>query len=72
MAVPTDQQILDAARTALLEIVSNPAATYTINGRSYGAQDLGKLQKIIDYYENRVSRSGKSPFILGTFRGRCR
>jgi hypothetical protein len=72
MAVPTDQQILDAARTALLEIVSNPAATYTINGRSYGAQDLDKLEKLISKLENRVALKGKSPFILGTFRGRCR
>jgi hypothetical protein len=69
MPVPTDQEILAAARTALLEVVANPAATYTINGRSYGAQDLDKLQRIIDVYEVRVARSSRGIFALGTFRG---
>lgn len=70
MAVPTDQEILDAARTAMLEIVANPAATYTINGRSYGGQDLEKLQNIIQTYERRVARASRpSMFSVGTFRG---
>lgn len=66
--VPTDQEILDGLRTAYYEIAVNGASSYTINGRSWTALDLDKLQKGIDHYETKVSNASRRMFAGGTFR----
>ena len=62
MAVPTDQQILDAVRTAFHEIVVNGAASYAVNGRSFNALNLKDLEAAISTYEAKVSRASRRMF----------
>lgn len=68
MPVPTDQEILDGLRTAFHEIVVNGAASYALNGRSWTALDIDKLQKAIDTYETKVSNASRRMFAGGVFR----
>lgn len=69
MPVPTDQQILDALRTAFHEIAVGGAASYTVNGRTWTGQNLTELQKLITVYEARVNASTRRTFAVGQFRG---
>lgn len=56
MAVPTDQEILNALRTAYFEIATNGAASYAVNGRTFTALDMDKLQNAIQLYESKIAR----------------
>ena len=69
MAVPSDQSILDALRTAYYEIVVNNAASYTTaTGQTFTAHDLDKLSKGIAEYERRVARASRGMFAGIKFR----
>lgn len=69
MAVPTDQEILDQARTALHSLLTREVGSATINGRSFTYLDLDKIQTIINTYESRVARATRRVFAGATFRG---
>jgi hypothetical protein len=62
MAVPTDQQILDALRTAYFEIATNGAASYSVNGRTFTSLDIDKLADAITRYETKIARGSRSMF----------
>jgi hypothetical protein len=68
MPAPTNQQILDALRTAYFEIASGGVQSYTVNGRTYTSIDLDKLQKAISHYENLVARATRRMFAPIRFR----
>lgn len=68
MPVPTYQELLDEAKAALMALLEGRAAAYSINGRSYTAQNLGELRQLIQDLQARVSReSGAGMFRLGGF-----
>lgn len=56
MPTYTDQQILDAAREAMFNIVSGGGQSYSINGRTFSALNLKDLESLIAYYERRIAR----------------
>lgn len=68
MAVPSDQDILDGLKTALYQITVNGCDSYSINGRSWKALDLDKLEEAIGVYERRVARSSAPMMGVITFR----
>lgn len=68
MPVPTDQEILDALRTAFFEIASGSASSYTVNGKTWTALNLKDLEAAIDAYETRVNRRTRRIFGVGVFR----
>lgn len=63
----TDTAILEAAKAALLVVMANPAASYSINGRSFSSHNISELRKLIADYEARVARSTRGAFELGGF-----
>jgi hypothetical protein len=54
MSSPTDQQILDALRTAYFNLAVSGAKSYTILGRTYTRFDIDQIQKGIAWLEARV------------------
>lgn len=68
MAVPTDQAILDALKTALHELATRGAASYTVNGRQFTSLNIKELESAIAIYERRVNRASRRIFAVGTFR----
>lgn len=60
--------MLDAIQDAIFAIVSGTASSYAINGRTFTALDLDKLQKMETFYANRVARAaGRRTFAAGVF-----
>jgi hypothetical protein len=51
----TDQQILDALRTAMFNLATSGAQSYTVLGRTFTRVDINDLQNAIDIYERRVA-----------------
>jgi hypothetical protein len=64
MSAPTDQQILDAYKTALLYISSNQS--YTINGRTLTRANLSDVLKVISVYESKLANADTSTDETGT------
>ncbi len=69
MPAPTDQQLLDEVKSAILEIVQGRGASYTIGGRQYTALDLDKLRSLEGELRARISRRRTGMFQQGTFGG---
>jgi len=67
MAVPSDQQILDALRTAMFEIATNGAASYSVNNRTFSALNMRDLEAAITTYTQRVNRASQGMFAVGRF-----
>lgn len=63
----TDAQILASARDALKAILDGKAASYSINGRTYAAQNITELRNLIRDYESKVARATRGAFELGSF-----
>lgn len=71
MATYTDQQILDAARQALIDVLAGKRVRVNDGQaeREVGSEDADKIQKIIDTYEQRVAASSARASGLPTFGG---
>ena len=67
MPAQTDAEILDELLAARRKLITRGAASYTINGRSFQALDLGKLDELIEKYQSKVDSAAGSMF---TGRGR--
>jgi hypothetical protein len=52
MSIPTDQELLDSYRTAMLTVASG--ASYTINGRTLTRQNLKEIRETITWLEQRL------------------
>lgn len=64
----TAATILSEIQDAIYDIVVNRAASVSVNGRSFTALDLDKLQKMEELYEARVNRSSRGMFAVGKFK----
>lgn len=69
MATPTDAEILAALKTAYFEIATNGAASYSVNGRTFTALDLDKLNTAITRYETKIARGSRRMFAPISFNG---
>ena len=58
MAIPTDQEILDALKTAYKDAVTGK--TVKIFGREYTTHDLDTLRKEIDIFQSRVDGASET------------
>jgi len=58
MAVPTDQELLDAYRLALLAI--SQGQSYAIGARSLSRPNLREVRTMIDWLDQRISAAGDS------------
>lgn len=67
MPAPTNQELLDAAKTALESLLEGGAQSYAINGRTYTALNIGELSNLISDLELKVARSDGGMFRLGGF-----
>jgi hypothetical protein len=66
MAVPSDQELLDAYKTALLIVASGQS--YTINGRTLTRQNLKEIRDTITWLEERIGdEDGSGGFVLARF-----
>jgi hypothetical protein len=54
MAGPTNQEILDELKTALLAAAKNQS--YSVAGRTYTRQNIAELRTAITEYEGRIAR----------------
>lgn len=52
MSVPTDSELLDSYKTALLTVAGGQS--YTINGRTLTRQNLKEIRETIDWLEERI------------------
>jgi len=70
----TAQQLLDAANDALLRILQDQTASYTIGPITYNRLNLDELRKFRDALEAEVagSTSGRQTIIHASVRGRPR
>jgi hypothetical protein len=66
MASVTDQQILDALRTAYFNLAVSGAQSYTINGRTFNRVDIDKLKQQISEWEARIDAAGQPGIGGGT------
>lgn len=64
----TDAELLDAYKTAELAIVSGQTQAYTVNGRAWTGLSLKELRERIAELEQKIARSGRRVFAVGTFR----
>lgn len=62
MPVPTDQQILDAARSRLADILAGRVAEFSQGNYRARMLEISQLEKVITQYERRVAAAGGSPF----------
>lgn len=71
MATITDQQILDAARQALLDVLAGKRVRMNDGQveREVGSEDADKIQKIVDTYQARVDSAAVRACGLPTFGG---
>lgn len=69
MAETSDQDILDAVRAAILEIVNGRGSSWSIAGRQFTALDLDKLRAMEKDYRGRIARRKAGRFRLGSFGG---
>ena len=66
---PTDQEILDAIKQAILDNVTRGATSITIGGRTLQGLGLDRLEEMRRYYERRVSLAANgSRARVGKFR----
>ena len=72
MSSPTDQQLLDAYRNALMACSANQA--YQVAGRTFTRADLPEIRKTIDWLEDRIADDTNpmdgTGILYATFRGR--
>jgi len=59
--MPSDAEILEAARTRLLELLQSGVQEFSEGAERARMLELASLQKIIDKYEGRVSAPGFMP-----------
>jgi hypothetical protein len=64
MAAPTDQQILDAFKSALIAVASGQS--YTINGRSMTRANLPEIRAVIAEYSTKLALADTSVDETGT------
>lgn len=71
MATYTDQQILDAARQALIDALAGKRVRFNDgqSEREVGSEDIDKIQAVISMYEQRVAGSAASAARVPTFGG---
>lgn len=71
MATITDQQILDAARQALLDVLAGKRVRFNdgMVEREVGSEDADKIQKLIDTYQARVDAAATRARGLPTIGG---
>lgn len=59
MATITDQQMLDALRTAYLNLLTSGNKSYTYNGRTFERQEMGQMQQAIIWLEGRIDAASQ-------------
>lgn len=59
--MPSDAEILEAARTRLLELLQAGVEQFTEGGESARMLQIEALQKIIDKYQARIGAPGFVP-----------
>jgi len=71
MATYTDQQILDAARQALIDVLAGKRVRVSDGQteREVGSEDAEQIQKLINVYEQRVAAGAATAARLPTFGG---
>lgn len=71
MATYTDQQILDAARQALIDVLAGKRVRFNDGQteREVGSEDAEQIQKLINTYEQRVAGSAARAAGVPTFGG---
>jgi hypothetical protein len=71
MATYTDQQILDAARQALIDVLAGKRVRVSDGQteREVGSEDAEQIQKLISTYEQRIAASASRAAGLPTFGG---
>jgi len=61
-AEQTDQEILDELLAARRKVITRGAASYSINGRSFQAIDVVRLNELIEQYERKVGGANAAMF----------
>jgi hypothetical protein len=71
MATYTDQQILDAAKQALIDVLAGKRVRVNDGQteREVGSEDIDKIQKLVDTYQARVDGAAAHRAGLQTFGG---
>jgi hypothetical protein len=64
MAAPTDSELLDSYKQALMSVTAGQS--YTINGRTLTRAAIPEIMKVIDWLEERIATSGTSDDETGT------
>ncbi len=57
MATPTYQELLDQAKTLMLDLLTNRVNSGSVGGRNFTYHNLSTLQSVIDYLETQVGRA---------------
>lgn len=72
MGSPSDQQVLEAFRNALMACSTNQS--YQVAGRTWTRADLPEIRKTIDWLEDRIADDGNrldgTGMFQATFHGR--
>lgn len=56
----TDAEILDELLAARRKLVTRGAASYSVNGRTFTALDIDKLNELVAQYEQRIASATSS------------
>jgi len=59
MSCPTALELYEAARAAILSLLSNPVKSASFQGREYTNADLPVLQNLETHYKREAMRNGE-------------